>query len=99
MKAGHRVLEANDGEKALALLMEAGPAVIGLVVSDIAMPGMTGEDLAGSIAQRWPTIPVLLISGHTEPSSVYQGSFLGKPFRAESLQAVVSQLVAVRAIT
>ena len=43
--AGFRVLEARDGEEARGLLDTAGPQ-IGLVVSDMEMPGMTGLELA-----------------------------------------------------
>lgn len=90
--AGIRVLEAHSGAQALGLLDELGPNTVGLVVSDVAMPGITGEKLAAIIAERWPSVPVLLISGHGNPSLDYQGSFLAKPFQPETLLAVVSQV-------
>jgi CheY-like chemotaxis protein len=88
--AGIRSLEAHDGTHALALLTELGPTVVGLVVSDVAMPGITGENLAAIIAERWPTVPVLLISGQGDPGT--NCFFLPKPFQPDTLLAVVSQV-------
>src|ERR671932_228860 len=78
--AGLHVLEAHDGEEAVALLENLGPAAVALVVSDIAMPRMNGVELATVIGQRWPSIPVLLVSGQGGPLRDYPGAFLGKPF-------------------
>src|SRR5690242_17778327 len=85
--AGIRTLEAHNGAQALALLSELGPNVIGLVVSDVAMPGITGEKLAAIIAERWPTVPVLLMSGQNATAT--DCSFLAKPFRPDTLLALV----------
>src|SRR4051794_14066081 len=90
--AGIRTLEAHDGNQALALLTELGPNVVGLVVSDVSMPGITGEKLAAIIAERWPSIPVLLVSALGFPSTQYEGGFLAKPFHPNTLLALVSQL-------
>jgi CheY-like chemotaxis protein len=90
--AGIRTLQAHNGAQALALLSELGPNVIALVVSDVEMPGITGEKLAAINAERWPTIPVLLISGHGIQGSDYRGSFLAKPFQPDTLLAVISQV-------
>ena len=90
--AGFHVLEAHDGEEAMTLLATLGPNVVWLVVSDIEMPRMTGEELAKIMAARWPTVPVLLISGQGSPHADYQGSFLPKPFTPTEL------VVAVRAL-
>jgi DNA-binding NtrC family response regulator len=84
--AGIRSLEAHDGTHALALLTELGPAVVGLAVSDVAMR-ITGENLAAIIAERWPTVPVLLISGQGDPGT--NCFFLPKPFQPDTLIAVV----------
>jgi CheY-like chemotaxis protein len=91
--AGYRVLEAEDGAEAKRLLEMLGPTVIGLVVSDIAMPKMTGDQLAMMMAERWPTVPILLVSGQGGPRTDYQGSFLPKPFLPDALTAAVSELL------
>jgi len=91
--AGFRVIEAHSGDEAIALLGTLAPDGIDLVVSDIAMPGMTGVQLAAKIATQWPAVPVLLVSGHGGPDSGYQGSFLPKPFTPEALLSAVSALL------
>jgi CheY-like chemotaxis protein len=87
------VLEAHDGEEALALLEQLGTTAVGLVVSDVAMPRMSGVELAKVIGQRWPAIPVLLVSGQDDSANGYPGAFLGKPFTQEALIASVEQLL------
>src|SRR2546421_6232 len=89
--AGLRVLEAHDGQEAFALLEHLGATVIGLVVSDVAMPKMNGVELATAIGQRWPAIPVLLVSGQGGPPSDYPGAFLGKPFTPDNLISSVEE--------
>jgi two-component system cell cycle sensor histidine kinase/response regulator CckA len=91
--AGIRVLEVHDGQEALILLEHLGSTAVGLVVSDIAMPRMGGVELARAIGQRWPAIPVLLVSGQSGSSRDYPGAFLGKPFTPEALIASVEELL------
>ncbi len=90
---GFRVLEARDGTEALGLLAELGPRVVWLVVSDIVMPHTTGEELAETIALKWPSVQVLLFSAQTGPLSGFSGSFLQKPFTPEGLLAAVRALL------
>jgi two-component system, cell cycle sensor histidine kinase and response regulator CckA len=91
--AGLRVLEAYDGQEAMTLLELLGSTAVGLVVSDVAMPRMGGVELAMAIGQRWPAIPVLLVSGQGGSSSAYPGAFLGKPFTPDALVASVESLL------
>jgi CheY-like chemotaxis protein len=95
MEAGVRVLEAHDGEEALALLEQLRTTAVGLVVSDVAMPRMSGVELARAIGQRWPAIPVLLVSGQGGSSNDHTGAFLAKPFTQEALIASVEELLGV----
>lgn len=90
--AGFRVLEAHSGAEAVALLSKLDGSVQ-LVVSDIAMPGMTGMQLVATMADRWPTTPVLLVSGQGGPAPGYTGRFLAKPFMPDVLTATVRELV------
>lgn len=90
--AGFRVLEAHSGEEAEVQLASLG-AVIGLVVSDIHMPGMSGVQLAWIIEERWPSVPVLLVSGQGTPNLDYRGGFLPKPFTPEALVAAIANLL------
>jgi two-component system cell cycle sensor histidine kinase/response regulator CckA len=91
-EAGFLVLEAGSGTEAVALL-SADPHRIQLVVSDIAMPEMTGLDLARVVSQTWPSLPLLLVSGQARPPDDFRGSFLPKPFAPDALVAAVISLV------
>ena len=58
---GYRVLLAENGKQALQLLRRH---LVGAVVCDYEMPGMSGTELATAIKRRWHRLPVLLLSGH-----------------------------------
>ena len=64
MDLGHSVTEAHSGAYALKLL-EAEPP-FDVVVTDYAMPGMNGHDLAVRIQQINPGLPVILATGYAE---------------------------------
>ncbi|PWC73952.1 hybrid sensor histidine kinase/response regulator [Azospirillum sp. TSH64] len=63
-EAGLMVSEAAGGEEALALL-EADEG-IGVLVTDFAMPGMTGADLTRLVRRHRPGLPVLIVTGYAE---------------------------------
>jgi CheY-like chemotaxis protein len=90
---GYRVLRAGSGEAALALL-GAHPEVA-VVVTDFAMPGMTGQALAARVTERWPGLPVILATGHAGPwPGAEEGMVrLAKPFGLAQLsEALVGAL-------
>mgnify|MGYP001605868699 CR=1 FL=1 len=58
----HRVVTAAGGLEAVALL-ERAPATIGLVLTDVMMPGVKGVQVARRARELWPGIPVLFMSG------------------------------------
>jgi DNA-binding response OmpR family regulator len=91
-EAGFRVLEAHDGEEAVSLLGTIGTKVIGVIVSDIQMPRLDGLQLAAVVSQRWPTVPLILISGQGGPPAGYSGPYCAKPFTPETLIATVTAL-------
>src|SRR6185437_12863181 len=78
---GHSVLEASSGNAALELLRSEPP--FDLVITDHAMPGMSGTELARQLRQTWPTLPVLLVTGYAElPNGENPGlPRLAKPYR------------------
>ena len=63
-EAGMTVTEAATGEEALALL--EGDGGIGILVTDFAMPGMTGADLTRLARRHRPDLPVLIVTGYAE---------------------------------
>ncbi|HET8836455.1 MAG TPA: response regulator [Gemmatimonadales bacterium] len=91
-EAGFHVVEAHSGNEALALLSTLNGRVQ-LVLSDIAMPGMTGTQLAAILASRYPQTPVILMSGQGEPPADCPDHFLPKPFTPEALLDAVGHLM------
>ena len=66
--AGYDIMTAVHGQDALKQLRateRAGQAMPGLVLSDMLMPGISGQELAKLLFAEWPTLPVVLMSGHT----------------------------------
>jgi PAS domain S-box-containing protein len=87
---GHAVIQASSGQDALALLRAGHP--FDLVVTDQAMPGMTGVQLAAIIQSERPHLPVLLVTGYAELPSGIDASppRLSKPFSQSELAQAVS---------
>jgi PAS domain S-box-containing protein len=94
---GYRVVEAADGDAALALL--AGGERIDLLLTDVFMPGMGGRELAEAVATRHPQLPVLFMSGYTDDDVLRRGlidldaPILAKPFTPETLATRVRQVL------
>jgi PAS domain S-box-containing protein len=94
MDLGHSVLEAHSAVHALQLL--ESDAAFDVVITDYAMPGMNGLDLATKLSELRPEIPVILATGYAELAST-EGPIkfprLGKPYSqeqlAEALEAVL----------
>lgn len=87
VELGLRVYGAYNGAEALRLLKEKPQ--IGLVLADVRMPGMDGTQLAQEIARLHPNVKVVLTSGYVREDQVAGYTFLPKPWRAESIAAVV----------
>lgn len=68
-KSQYEFLFAQSGEDALQLLDRAdGPSVV-VVLSDINMPGMKGTELLDHVKQRWPDLPVIMITAYGDPGT------------------------------
>ena len=100
-EAGFVVLEAADGYEAIDLLRgrtEAPDAVI----TDVVMEGMDGKELARRIADGFPGIPILFMSGSTDHDIAHLDSrdqdhpFMQKPFSAMDLVHRVRALIGER---
>jgi PAS domain S-box-containing protein len=85
---GHTVCEAGSGTKALAFLAERS---IDLIVTDQAMPHMTGSQLADIVRERWPGIPIILATGYSQlpPEARADLLRLSKPFSERQLEDVI----------
>ena len=77
---GHRVLEATNGAEALDIVRQN--AAIDVILTDYAMPKMTGRDLAIVVARERPGLPVILATGYAElpPGEKVDVRLLPKPF-------------------
>jgi CheY-like chemotaxis protein len=93
---GHEVVTANNGKEALAAF-EKGK--FDLVITDFAMPGMKGDELAAAIKSRAPTQPVVMITAYAE---MLQSSgkrlpgvdfLISKPFLLEHLREAISTVL------
>jgi signal transduction histidine kinase len=93
---GHEVREAPSGKAALEIL-HSGVAV-DLVLTDQAMPGMTGLQLAAQIRTVWPELPIMLTTGYAELQD-RQGLNLPrlvKPYGKEEMAAAIASLMRAR---
>ena len=89
---GHRVVEVNSGAKALNALLK--DEQIDLVITDHAMPGMTGAELARQIRVSRPELPIILASGYAEipdEEGVADLVRLGKPFAQSQLASAIAR--------
>jgi CheY-like chemotaxis protein len=90
---GHVATEVASGEAAWQLL--CSDEVIDLVITDHAMPGMTGTELAARIRRSWPELPIVIATGYAElPGDGGLGlPRLSKPYRQQDLAVLVARLV------
>ena len=93
---GHEVLEAYSGPEALKVL--ATRPDIDLVITDHAMPKMTGVQLAEAIHADRPKMPIILASGYAEMpegGERHVSARLEKPFGDKGLERVIRQVAGV----
>ncbi|WP_052028285.1 hybrid sensor histidine kinase/response regulator [Sphingobium sp. C100] len=85
---GHTVFQAANAADALRMLAQSS---VDLVVTDHAMPGMTGAQLADAIEEAHPGLPVIIITGFAElPPHVSGRPRLDKPFKQIELAKAVT---------
>jgi signal transduction histidine kinase/CheY-like chemotaxis protein len=97
-KRGHKVVEAVDGEAALAA-MAREPGPIDLVITDLVMPRLGGRELGERLRQMGNEAAVLYMSGYTgdavtQRAMVDEGAdFLEKPFTPDRLLQKVDEIL------
>ena len=95
---GYRVLRAADGYEALRLAGEHG-GEIRLLLTDVIMPGMNGKVLAEQMAQAWPGIRTLFMSGYADSMVARHGllepgvALIEKPFSLADLTRKVREVL------
>jgi PAS domain S-box-containing protein len=96
--AGYRVLEAPDGRAALQVFDEHR-AHVDLVVTAVAMPQLSGRELALALHAREPGLPVIYTSGYADDAVLRRGisradvQFLPKPYTPISLMQKVRDVI------
>jgi len=96
--AGYSVLPTAGGEEALRLI-ERYEGTVHLMLTDVVMPGMSGRELAGRLAQTRPGMRVLYMSGYTDDTIVRHGllegkvALVNKPFTSTVLLRKIRQVL------
>ncbi|HEX2211418.1 MAG TPA: PAS domain S-box protein, partial [Longimicrobium sp.] len=97
-RGGYTVLVAEEGAEAMALSRQH-PGMIHVLVTDLVMPRMSGNDLARRLMAERPGIRVLFISGYDRDEARTRGplgpgtDFIQKPFSPERLLECIHQLL------
>jgi PAS domain S-box-containing protein len=95
---GHQVSEACEGSSAIDMV-RASPDAFDLVLSDFAMPRLTGTELVRKLRELRPALPAILITGYAEPNLEFEEQdvpVLIKPFTVQDMAATLNN---VRAAT
>ena len=95
--AGYRVVAPSDPRDAAALLADASQE-FDLLLTDVAMPHLTGPELARLARRVRPRLPIRFLSGFVDPEQhpdlLQHGPILAKPFSRQELLAFVSAALA-----
>jgi CheY-like chemotaxis protein len=93
------VLSASDGEEALRLYTQHQEK-IALVITDLIMPNMRGDELAERLRELCPTLPIIFISGYEREIETDgllakgRAAFLQKPFDITNLTSTLCEVLA-----
>jgi CheY-like chemotaxis protein len=95
---GHTVLEAYSGREALEILSSGKQ--IDALVTDYAMPGMTGVELASKARELHPKLPILLATGYADLPSGTTTDLprLAKPYQQTELASQIGKLLSRPAV-
>lgn len=94
-KRGLKVFTANSGEEALEKIARNNEVEV--VILDVKMPGMDGEETLREIKKRHPLVEVIMLTGHASVESAIEGMKLGafdylmKPCDMDILMAKVDE--------
>lgn len=95
-KIGYSVLTATSGEQAVELVKQNGHD-IDIVILDMLMPGMNGNEALAYIRRDRPNLPVLMASGYHYPDQLEQiirdgcKGFIKKPYTISELHSEIQK--------
>jgi DNA-binding NtrC family response regulator len=96
---GYKTFLAADGDEALQLVENEE---IDLLIADLKMPGLSGEELLKKVVSSYPTVPVIILTGHGTIESAVKAmrdgayDFLTKPLNLERLSLLVKRALSNR---
>ncbi len=96
---GYQIFLASDGQEALNLIQNTE---IDLVISDLKMPKVSGEDVLRQVASSYPTVPVMILTGHGTIEAAVKAmrngayDFLTKPVNLDRLSMLVRRALSSR---
>jgi len=95
---GYEVFLADGGDEALAVCKSAA-CCFDLMITDVAMPRMNGQELADCMNLRHPQAPIIFVSGYPKSREILRGltgrgfrngyTYLEKPFAGKELLSIV----------
>lgn len=93
--AGFEVIEASDGDEALALL--GAESRLDLLLTDVRLPGISGHSLVEQARRRFARLPVIVMSGQLEDTSALAAGgetlFIAKPYLPSEIAAAARRLL------
>ena len=102
-KAGYDVVEAEDGEKGIeAIGADDNPLMVDVLICDIRMPKINGQEAIAYFRQQYPSVPVLVLTGYPDiqlaTSLLKLGvvDYLVKPADKDALMAAVEKAIDCR---
>jgi DNA-binding NtrC family response regulator len=96
---GYEVEQAEDGQEAMKMMLKAE---IDLIIADLRMPKLSGEELLKKVVSAYPTVPVIILTGHGTVDTAVQAmrdgayDFLTKPVNLERLSLLVKRALGRR---
>ena len=91
-------INVESGENALENLKENQ---FDMVITDLKMPGMSGEELFGAVKKKYPGMPVVVITGYSVSSPETQkilsdaDGFLSKPFKVTDVEGLLKDVLKI----
>jgi len=102
-KAGYDVIEAENGEQAIAAIKEGeNPLLLSVIISDIRMPKINGVEAIHYFQQQWPRVPLIVLTGFPDMEMAIGFlktgvvDYLVKPVEKETLTNAVAKAIAQR---
>lgn len=101
---GYELLEAGDGEQAIALLNAENALLVDAIICDVRMPKINGVEAVAYFRREYPSIPVIVLTGYPDVKLAVEFmkegvvEYLVKPVEKEKLVEVVTKAVAQRTL-